>query len=226
MTTANPATQHQAVLTIRILEKLSGSIDKLGARLENLGKGGGGAAGGAASRGGSIIDAARTGARDLFAGRAFGGGLPGLAAAGAATLAVGAAGVAAHAVSGGVLQAHRGGSFGAGATGALTGLAAGIPLVGELSGASAVERVTEGATADLNAITNNIARFAPQAVTGRVRNFLARQAIAQNMNVEADRQANQTLVNELQYGRGISGVLEQAKTINQMVVAAGYQQHS
>lgn len=226
MATGDGATQHQAVLQIRILEKLAASIDKLGGRLDGIGRGSAAGTGGAPARGGSLIDAARTGARDLFAGRALGGGLPGLAAGlGASAIAAGAA-LAAPIIGGGLTQASRGGSFTAGATGAATSLLAGVPILGELSGASAVERVTQGAASDLNAITNDVARFAPSAVTGRVRSFLARQAIGQNVNLEADRQANQTLVNELQYGRGVSGVLEQAKTINQMVTAAGYQQHS
>lgn len=225
MAAGDGATQHQAVLQIRILEKLAASIDKLGGRLDGIGRGGSGGAA-APARGGSLIESARSGARDLFAGRAFGGGLPGLAAAGAASGLAAAAAIAAPILGGGFTQAGRGGSFTAGATGAATSLLANVPIIGELTGASAVERVTQGATSDLNAITNDVARFAPSAVTGRVRSFLARQAIGQNVNVEADRQANQTLVNELQYGRGVSGVLEQAKTINQMVVAAGYQQHS
>lgn len=225
MAASDPGTQHQAVLQIRLLEKLSTSIDKLGTTLANVGRGGGSSGAGGARGSASILDQARKGASDLFGGRAFGGGAAGLAAAGVASAGVAAAAIAAPVIAGGLVQANRGGSFSAGAVGAATSLAAGVPLFGELSGASAVERVTQGATSDMNAATNDVARFSPGAVTPRVRDFLARQAIQQNVNVEADRQANSVAINEQQYGRGVAGVLEQSRTINHMVVAAGYLQH-
>lgn len=225
MAAGDAATQHQAVLQLRLLEKLAGSMDRLGGKLDSLGRGGGARGGGGPAIPSSILDRARGATNNLFAGRALGGGLAGLAAAGAATAAVGAAAIAAPIVSGGLIQQNRGGTFGAGATGAAVDLVAGIPLIGELTGASAVQRVTEGATSDINAATNEVARFAPGAVTGRVRAFLARQAIQQNVNLEADRQANAAAITQAQYGRGVAGVLEQARTINHMVVAAGYQQH-
>lgn len=224
MAAGDAATQHQAVLQIRLLEKLAGSMDKLSGKLDSIGRGGGagGRGGGGPAVPSSLLDRARGATSNLFAGRALGGGVAGLAAAGAATAAVGAAAIAAPMISGGLIQSSRGGTFGAGALGAGVDLAAGVPLFGEYSGAAAVQRVTQGATADMNAATNDVARFAPGAVTPRVRAFLARQAIEQNRNMEVDRQANATLVNEQQYGRGLNGVLEQARTINHMVQAAGY----
>lgn len=229
MAGGDAATQHQAVLQLRLLKKLSGSMDKLSSQLDSIGGGRGGGGGGGARGSGaavpsSLLDRARGASSNLFAGRAFGGGVAGLAAAGAATAAVGAAAIAAPVVGAGLLQAQRGGTFGAGATAAGIDLAAGIPLVGELSGAAGVQRVAQGATADMNAITNEVARYDAGSVTGRVRAFLAKANVRQNMNIEADRQANATAVNEAMFGRG-GNVAEMIKTINHMVTAAGFQQH-
>lgn len=229
MAAGDPGTQHQAVLQIRLLEKLSTSIDKLGAVIAGAGRGGSGAGGPGgrpAARGSaSILDSARKNAGDLFAGRALGGGAAGLAAAGAATGVAALAATTATLAAGGALQASRGGSFSAGVTGAGVDIASKIPFFGEWLGAAPVKRVTEGAISDMNAATNDVARFAPGAVTPRVRAFLAKQAQQQNVNVEADRQANQTALIEMQYGGGVFGVLRQANTIHQMVVQAGHQIH-
>ncbi len=225
MAAGDAATQHQAVLQLRLLEKLASSMDRLGSKLDSVGRGGGGGArGSGAAVPSSLLDRARSATNSLFAGRAFGGGLAGLGAAAGATAAVGAAAIAAPIVGEGLLQAQRGGSFAAGAGRAGIDLAAGIPIVGELTGASAVQRVAQGATADMNAITNEVARYDPGAITGRVRRFLIDKKIQQNVNIEADRQANAAAVNEAMFGRG-GNVSEMIKTINHMVTAAGFQQH-
>lgn len=226
MAAGDAATQHQAVLQIRLLERLAGSMDRLGSKLDSVGRGGGGGrvVGSGAAVPSSLLDRARGATNSLFAGRAFGGGLAGLGAAAGATAAVGAAAIAAPVIGEGMLQAQRGGSFAAGATRAGIDLAAGIPIVGELSGAGAIQRVAQGATADLNQITNEVARYDPGAITGRVRGFLTQAKVRQNMNIEADRQANAAAVNEAMFGRG-GNVPEMIKTINHMVTAAGFQQH-
>lgn len=211
------------------------SIDRLAKAVDALSQkiGGGGAGGGRGGGPGVAGLATRgllSGGRAIAGGLSSGLGLGAIPGGGLAGLALGglkaAADLAVPIVGGGLVQSARGGSFGTGAVGAVNSIAASIPIIGELSGAAGVERVTKGALADLNEATGNVARFAGVgAISPGVRQMLGQQFRRQNVNLEANRQANEVLTNELSFGNGISGVLDTAKTINHMVVRAGYRQH-
>lgn len=112
-----------------------------------------------------------------------------------------AAKVAAPALGAALLQQQLGGTF----TGGLQSFATqqlaefnplGIPI-GELTGAGPTNRIQQGAKQDLNALTNRVARYAgADAVTPKVREFLADKMVEQNKNMEQDRQRNRAAIGE------------------------------
>ena len=129
------------------------------------------------------------------------GGL--IAKAGLAGLAATGLGIA----SAGLVEASQGGTIGGGAArSALSGVAGIKTLgIGELTGAAPAQRIVAGTQNNLNAITNQVARFAGAgAITPKVRAFLAQTQAEQNKNIEADRQRN-TAATSAQLGRITEG---------------------
>ena len=219
---------------LRTLEKqerkdASGGLgDKTLSKFEGL-------AGSKASRETSALVRGRGALGNIAAGRALGGGLRGAAAAGALGIA-GAAAAGGIALAGaGAVEASQGGTFGGGAARAALAGAAKIPILGELTGAAPAARIAQGVQGDLNAVTNQVARFAGAgAVTPRARQFLARTLTEQNKNVEADRQANKAAtsaeLSNITSGQGavpelISSLGQLTDTIGRLLGSAGGASH-
>lgn len=175
----------------KLLEQIARSLE----RLERQGAKAGGGRALQAPSGDGLFARAQKSALDLSAGRAFGGGIAGGLAGGAVGVAGSAigAGVSAAAQAGGagLVSAFQGGTFGGGVARSLQQQLAGVPVLGELAGAAPAERVLAGTQGDLNALTNQVARFAGAgAITPQVRRMIAGQLRGQQENLERDRQAN------------------------------------
>lgn len=138
----------------------------------------------------SLLVRAQKRVADVAKGRAFGGGLAGAGASFGLAAGVGAAGL----VGQGLVAASQGGTFGGGVARAGLGALASVPILGELSGAAPADRIASGTESDLNALTNNVARFAGP-LNPKVRETLAANFAQQNKNIEADRQANTAATN-------------------------------
>jgi len=159
--------------------------------------------GGALGRRGAAASARHAGmmARARSSIGAAAGALPGagyaraLATPGGAALAAGTA--AALFAGGGAVNVRDGGGFATGGMSKLTGLAQHIPIFGELSGAAGTARIQTGAAGDLNSLTNSIARYGgADAVTPKMRAYLADQMISQNRNMDKDRRRNAASIND------------------------------
>lgn len=99
-------------------------------------------------------------------------------------------------------NALRGGSAAGGYFKAQNAALANLPVVGELAGFAARERVYSGTEGDLNSLTNQVARFGgPDAISSDTRKFLASTLATQNRNVEQDRQRNEGVATDAVYLR-------------------------
>lgn len=179
---------------VRVLERIERGIDKLAQSSARGARSKGRAAGSEQTdKPQSLLTQAKTGLTDLAAGRAFGGGLAGLA--GSAGLAGVGAGLAF--AGQGLVRAQQGGSFAGGTARAGINALSAVPFLGELTGASEARRVLDGTESRLNAATNFAARYGGKgAVTPEVREFLAKEFGRQERNVEADRQANAAVISK------------------------------
>lgn len=126
----------------------------------------------------------------------LGNGIRGLGASLAVGVPLAAAGAAAGLVAGGITAEARGGNFAHGVQRTALNALAAIPVLGDLTGARSGRDILRGAEGDINATTNQVARFGgAKAVTPEVRAYLAREFVRQNKNVEEDRRMNEAAIN-------------------------------
>lgn len=155
------------------------------------------AAPGAAPVGGALGKAAPAlagGARAAAAGGAIAGGA---LRGGLLGVGVGLAKIGAQAAGGGIINATRGGTFGAGAIADLKRQAvARLPsFITEVTGLGAEVRAEDAALAQLNALTNRAAAFGVQIPVSQ-RQFATETLLERARRVELNRQTNQVFINE------------------------------
>lgn len=214
-----------------ILAKLDDLIGAMG-KLDEIGSGGsgGGGGGGGGPGGGGGFLPTKGGKAGGLAGKL--GKLKGFARGGLVGVAAGAVALAGKTAADGALGASRGGDFGASAAASLNRAAAAIPIVGELGGFSALNRVTKGVEGDLNSTTNAIARYGGSgAIRPEVRKILASEFSRQNNNVELDRQQNSAASEAVLtqsargLGAGAEGMASIGTQINSFLTFIGLNQH-
>lgn len=188
------------------LEENTQALEQLTRAVQDLAKstrGGGGPRAGSARDGGAQRRGLLSKQGSIGGGAAGGlAGLAGRAGLGAllnpATAALAAtAAIAAPIIGGGLINAQRGGDFGAGASAAGIDLLGKIPFLGELTGASAISRVQGNAKAQLNALTNPIAALGgfntPESA--RLKDFFADRFQEQAIRIEKNEQDTSVRLN-------------------------------
>lgn len=224
-----------------VFERLEQAADEIVSKLEEVTSAlkelseGGGAGGGAVAGKGKLLPGAQGkggGAGGLLQGVLGKLGPSKLLKGGLVGVAAGATAIAGKAGLDGILGASRGGDFGSSAAASINRLAAKTGVFGELLGNAGLDRVTRGVAADLDRVTNLVARYGGNgAIRPEVRRQLAEIYARQNTNVELDRQTNAAVSEQTQVsvaprlGRGAEYAARLGVQVNSFLQFLGVSQH-